>query len=232
MSSPTPERLDLGLAAWLDPFEAVVSQLWSEILLAAPELRRIVFTGIATGDGTTTVAAVAALGLARNLRRRTLLIETNVHDPGLAQALGGDGPGFAEFCRGETSFQQAIRDTDTPQLHVMSAGSSPASAGLFSEKGLVDLLEALGGIYDRIVLDAAPVLEHPDSLLIVRRCEAAVLVARAHRSREHEIRAAAARIRGTGTPIVGTVLNQVRRRQPRWLEPSRHSASLAAVVPR
>jgi capsular exopolysaccharide synthesis family protein len=220
MSAPQPEVVELGIAAWLGPLDEAVSQLWSEILLAAPEQRRIVITGIASGDGATTVAAAAALGLARNLRRRTLLIESNVHRPSLAGSLGVDGPGFAEFCRGEVSFQQAIRATDAPQLHAMTAGNAPVGSGLFAEKGLVDLLAALGGVYDRIILDAAPVAEHPDSLLLVRHCDAAVIVARAHASREHDIRAAAARLRAAGVPIVGAVLNQVRRRPPRWLEPS------------
>ena len=64
------------------PLADDTNQLWSEILLSGPEHRRLLFTGVASGDGVTTMAAVAALGLARNLRRPTLLVETNVHRPG------------------------------------------------------------------------------------------------------------------------------------------------------
>jgi len=213
-----PGNLQLPLGEWLAPLEATVMQLWSELLLASPEKKRLLFTGTADGDGVTTVAAVAALGIARNLRRRTLLIETNVRRPGLAAFLGTDGPGFAEFCRGEAPIQQAIRTTDTPLLHAIVAGQASTSAGLFAEKGVSDLLDGLGGVYDRIVIDAAPVADHPDTLLLVRKCDAVAIVACAHRSRGAAIRATAARLRATGVPLVGTVLNQVRSRVPRWLE--------------
>jgi len=220
----------LPISEWLAPLEETITQLWSEILLAAPERRRLVFTGSADGVGVTTVAAAAALGLARNMRRRTLLIETNVHSPGLASHLGADGPGFAEFCRGEVSVPQALRSTDTPLLHVLTAGSTDAGTGLFAEKGAIELFDGLSRVYDRIVVDAAPVTSHPDTLLQVRACEASVLVARAHRTRGDQARAAASRLRATGIPLIGTVLNQVRSRAPRWLEPG-HRAPARSSLP-
>lgn len=212
-------REELDLSGWLRPLEETVDRLWSEILLHAGDRRRLVFTGVAAGDGVTTVAAAAALGLARNLRRRTLLIEANLHAPSLAAALRTGGPGFAEICRGEIPIPQAIRSTDTPLLHVIAAGESATSPGLLAEKGVADLFDGLGRVYDRIVIDAAPILARPETLLLVRGGDAAVLVARAHRSRSAQVREAAARIRASGTPLIGTVLNQVRRRTPRWLEP-------------
>jgi capsular exopolysaccharide synthesis family protein len=222
------EQEALDVSGWLAPLEETITQLWSEILLAAPERRRLVFTGTENGVGVTTVAAAAALGLARNLRRRTLLIETNVHSPGLGLHLGAEGPGFAEFCRGEASIPQAIRSTDTPLLHVLTCGSPAAGTGLFAEKGAIDLFDGLSRVYDRIIVDAAPVTAHPDTLLLVRACDASILVARAHRTRSDRVRAAAARLRATGIPLVGTILNQVRRSAPRWFEPSPSAPSRAA----
>jgi tyrosine-protein kinase Etk/Wzc len=201
------------------------------IAAAAPERRRLLFTGVDAGDGVTTLAAAAALGFARNLRRRTLLIETNVHSPGLAAYLGVELAGFAEYCRGEIGVTEAIRPTDTPLLHAIAAGSAPESSGLFAESRVAELFDGLSGIYDRIVVDAAPVLDHPDTLLVVRVCDATILIARAHHSPSTRVRAAAARLRATGVPVIGTVLNQVRHRAPAWLERAGGGGGAGAPAP-
>jgi len=218
--SGAPTGPELPVGSWLSPLVTELDHLWSDLLLSENPRRKVLFTGTSDDVGVTTISALAAHGIARNLRRLTLLVETNVSRPGLARMLpGAEGPGFSEFCRGEATDEDVIRRTEHPLLHVLPAGSVEREPGLFAAHGVVDRLDELTRIYDRVIFDAAPIVHRPDTVLLMKESDAVVLVARAHRTLTEEVRTAVHRIELSGAPLIGTVLNRVKKKLPRWLEP-------------
>jgi len=93
---------------------ATIDTLWTG--LVPPGQRdvpfRIAFCSSAHGEGTTTLAACAAIGIALHLRENVVLIEANGYTPGLARQLGlSAGPGFDEVLLGKKSLEASLHET-------------------------------------------------------------------------------------------------------------------------
>ena len=62
-----------------------------------------------------------------------------------------------------------IKETEVKNLNVITSGNIPPnSADLLTSDRLKELLKELGVFYDLIIIDGAPVLPSPDSLILTR----------------------------------------------------------------
>lgn len=221
--TPTTEStaaMPIPIGRHLAAMEIELEELLSELLLAEQPRSKVLVTGADHDVGVTTISALAAHGIAQNLRRLTLLVEANVSNPGLGGLFPGcRGVGFSDYCRGGANRDDVVRQTDHPLLHVLPAGTLDREPGLLAAPGLPDRIEELTRVYDAVVFDAPPITRRPDVVLLVKECHGVVLVARAHVTHDDEVRAACHRIEMSGVPLIGTVLNRVTKRLPRWLEP-------------
>jgi capsular exopolysaccharide synthesis family protein len=180
--------------------------------------RRIVITAARAGEGTTTIAAAAAVALARDLGRRVLLVEANLARPRLARSLGmAERPGLAEVVHGEAIESDAVRAIETiPGLLVLPAGESRSSASAeVTSQRASELIDAGALHVDHVVLDVPPLLDGAEGPLLLRRGDAVALVVRAGETARADVERAIDVVRQTGARLSGVVLNRCDRRHLR-----------------
>jgi Mrp family chromosome partitioning ATPase len=203
---------------WLAALQPLVAPLLAglELQNADSQTRRLVFASARAGDGTTTLAASAAYGLARDFGRRVVLVEANVVRPRLAQRLGiEETPGLVEVVRG-TPAQAALRRVDPAlPLEVLPAGSRGARPTLLLHDRSDAALDELAAGRDQVVVDLPPLLESVEGRALVRRGDVVVFVVRAGATRRDDVKSALEQLRESGARVAGVVLNRCDRRHTR-----------------
>jgi protein-tyrosine kinase len=197
-----------------------VDTLWTHLAPAGKpqSLRRILFTAPRSGQGTTTVALCAALGLARHLQAKVTLVETGAPSATLAALLGAEPqPGLSEVLAGEAERESAIRQGLDSELIVMPAGSRPIQPGALNGDLARGLLEWLGQRRDFLLIDAPPLLLHPEARPLMWEADQIVVVLEAGRTRKDEARALVQALNEAQVEVLGCVLNRYRPDLPSWI---------------
>lgn len=207
-------RIETAFAPVQETFET----LWLSLLRkGTDDSQKYYIAAVNPGDGATTVAACAAIGLARHLSEPVMFVEANTKNPGLAFQLSLPGtPGFIELMRGEAPLADVIHGTGVPGLHCI-VGGGPNAGGMGGNRRLEEILEELDRTYRVVVFDAGAILPYSDSSLLLQYVDEAILVASAGRTRDQDLLKAAQIVSASETPLVGTVLNQYRKEVPTWI---------------
>lgn len=165
-----------------------------------------------SGEGKTFCALNLALSLAAERDARVLLIDGDVAKPDVLRRLGlGDAPGLMDAI-GDPSIdpEALVRDTGIANLAVMGAGAAvnDATERLGSARARAVLDALVDGDPRRIVvIDSPPVLVASPATALALHAGQAVLVVRADRTTEAELRRSYALLSGCGT--VHLLLNGV-----------------------
>lgn len=132
--------------------------------------------------------STAALGLAEafaEMGHQTLLLDANLFHPSLHHQIQElVSPGFSDWVNGTLSEEVVTRFTDTPQLDLMTAGSStePAAA-IFMARDLPQKWELLKSRYDKIVIDCPPIGGSRETLPLLQAADINLLVVKAGSTR-------------------------------------------------
>jgi receptor protein-tyrosine kinase len=99
------------------------------------------------------------------------------------------------------------------QLSVLAGGRrSPNPAELLSGPSFAALIADAARLFDRVVIDSAPVLAVSDTLLMAPYAQTTCLVVRAAKTARDGVRRAIALLEGAGSRPAGIVLNRVPKR--------------------
>jgi capsular exopolysaccharide synthesis family protein len=175
-------------------------------------IKTLVVTSAVKGEGKSTVASNLAAAMA-HAGERTLLIDADLRRPSLHKAFDVDNrTGLTTILEGESQHEGLIRVTGVERLDLLPSGRIPSNPSeLLSGARFAALLLQLSGEYERIVLDAPPVLGMADALVLGARCDATLLVVRADVAERRATEAAFAALVNIGARSIATVLNCVRR---------------------
>jgi Mrp family chromosome partitioning ATPase len=207
----------------------------------APTVDRSLMTGLATralaagsagqtavgvtclqhGDGATTVARSLAACLAEFFGKRVVLVEANQRSPCLRRIYRlVDGPGLSDVLSRRVSLGGALQMAGEHRT-MLVLPASLAQAGQAAPSpfaSLRDLVAALLGHADAVVLDLAPVLPYRDTVQMCPAVDGMALVLHSGRSTKSDGAQAVQSIRDGGAPVLGAVLNRSRSYMPRFLE--------------
>lgn len=162
-----------------------------------------------SGEGRSTTAAKLAMAYAAN-EQQTLVIDAALRRPTQHKFFGIDNRiGLSDYLRGEKALDEIIQDSGTPNLYIVTSGSSPASAiKLFSSPKCAELVEAAKEWFDVAIFDCPPILGSDGSMLISGLAEGSIIVAQHRRyPRSMALRTKEA-LQNLGTKVLGVVLNQ------------------------
>src|SRR5438105_2616137 len=96
------------------------------------------------------------------------------------------------------------------QLYVLAGGHrAPNPAEILSGPSFARLIADAGKIFDRVVLDSAPILAVSDTLLMAPHVQTICMIIRARKTPRQAIQRALGLIAGTGTRPAGLVLNRL-----------------------
>ncbi|HWR98304.1 MAG TPA: polysaccharide biosynthesis tyrosine autokinase [Candidatus Methanoperedens sp.] len=168
--------------------------------------KSLLVTSTAPEEGKTATAVNLAVGIARS-GYTVLLVDADLRKPrigaifdlpnehGLSTVLAeGEAPVFAEV--------------GIPGLAVLTSGPVPPNPSeLLGSKRMDALLRELRAAWDIVVLDSPPFLTVADSLVIARKVDALLLVARAEHSTYNGVRRGVKTLGDIGVRPLGLVLN-------------------------
>lgn len=170
----------------------------------------VLVTSASTLEGRTTVASQLAASLAR-AGRRTLLIDGDLRHPALHALF--DVPledGLCEVLRAEVDVSDVVRATHAEGLWLLTAGycDSDAVRALATDQ-IQPIFDKLRADYDFIIIDGAPVLGMPDSLLFGQYCDGAILSVLRDQSSVPKVYQASELLKSVNVRLLGAVVNGV-----------------------
>jgi len=197
-------------------FAESYTRLVTNLGFAATEhpVQVLLVTSALSGDGKTTVATNLALTLARE-GKRVLLIDGDLRGGRIGAMLGVTSrTGLGEALLQQNRFDDAVAQVPVDAqraLHVLARGSAgiPNPSTLLGSAAPSALVALVREKYDTIVVDTPPVNSVADAAMLVRHCDAVLLVARAGATGRDALVFAMEQLRIVRAPLIGGVLNDV-----------------------
>ena len=159
-------------------------------------------------DGRSTVAANLALTCA-GLRRKVLLIDADFHRRSLGALFSPSvrPMGISNVLTGSVYWRDLVSPHQAfPNLMFLPAGTAEVDRDLPARE-LACLLEEAKPFYDLILLDSAPLLQHPQTIDLVIATDATLLLARRSHTRQSELVSALGYLRRLEARVLAIALN-------------------------
>jgi capsular exopolysaccharide synthesis family protein len=169
-------------------------------------------TSSLAGEGKSTVSTNLAVALAQT-GARVLLVDADLRRPTIAGLLRLEGSvGLTTVLARQAALVDLVQPWGEHGLHVLPSGPLPPNpAELLGSPVMRRLVEQMRRRYDYIVFDSAPLLPVADAVVLSRLVDGTVVVAQAGRVRTGQLGQALANLAQVSAPVVGLVLNRVRR---------------------
>lgn len=169
--------------------------------------------------GGSTLAANLATRAADLGLGRILIVDANLAGPCQSRLLGvGDGPGLSDVLAGVASLTDAIHQSTTKGLDVLTAGTVGNGEVAVAPDVLAGLVSELRSDYELVLFDLVPVSDSASSIVFQINLDGVLLVLRAEKTKATRARVALNLLEEGGTEVIGAVLNRQSRDLPAWLD--------------
>jgi polysaccharide biosynthesis transport protein len=141
--------------------------------------KRIIVTSAVPNEGKTTTTANLAITMALS-GAKVLLVDSDLRRGGMNEILGQSStPGFSEVLTDRMAWRDVVRSTETENLSFIARGEAleQTSEYLLSKKCDLFLAE-VGGEYDFVIFDSAPVLVADDTASFAPKADTTLFVVR------------------------------------------------------
>lgn len=173
------------------------------------DLKVLLVTSAAPGEGKSTIAANAAMALAMN-RHKVVLLDCDLRNPSVRSTLNmeDDKPGVIEFLTGKAELQEVLQYLAEYKMYVIPGGKPYNNASeIIDTPRMRVLIEQLRGVADYVVLDTAPVGMLTDTAVLAEYADAALFVVRQDYARIDNIMEGIAQLAESRVHLAGCVLN-------------------------
>ena len=176
------------------------------------ERRILLFVSAIPGEGKTYTSLNIAASLALQ-GKKTLLIDADLRRPSLHKALldSKDIPlGLTDLFSGNAALEQTMIPSFVENLSLLPAGTrAPNPAELVASADLKGLFEELLKIYDRVLIDTAPVNAVSDTLVLAPHAHKTILVIQSGKTPRKAVLRAVHLLRKAGAKFAGFALNRL-----------------------
>jgi capsular exopolysaccharide synthesis family protein len=201
--------------------QMVASHPRSELAESFRTLRTAIYFGLPEGqartilvaspspqDGKSIVASNLAIAMAQ-ADQSVLLIEADFRKPTQREIFGLEGTGgFSDLFTQQAPLDTLIVETPIKGLSVLPCGPIPSNpAEILNGQAFRQALEVLSQRYDKIVVDAPPVVPVADARILGALCDITLLVLRAEKSTRRHSLGARDELLSVGARILGVVVN-------------------------
>lgn len=203
------------LASPRSPLAEAAQALRTSLELSAPDgmPNSVLMTSSRQGEGKSTTSVLIALMLAQ-AGKRVLLVDADLRKPSLHEYLGLQNTvGLSTVLAGQSTLEGAVQRSDTPGLSLVTSGPmSPNPAQLLAAPQLAELVNVWTRHYDRVIIDAPPVLGLADAPLLASIAKAVIFVVEADRAHRGGAKAALKRLGSVRAVMLGAVLTKMSTR--------------------
>ncbi|HEV2287805.1 MAG TPA: CpsD/CapB family tyrosine-protein kinase [Candidatus Acidoferrales bacterium] len=145
------------------------------------ELKSVQVTSGVTDEGKTLISANLAVTLARHSQTRILLVEGDLHNPGLHSLFGLNG--LKGICQWWGDPKSSITDFvyrlgDLPLWYLPAGGKFEEAAILLQSGRFAETFSQLAGLFDWTIVDSTPLLPMADANIWNRLVDGTLLVVR------------------------------------------------------
>jgi capsular exopolysaccharide synthesis family protein len=216
--SKAAARKPLTATVVAEPFRLLRAQL--RYFNVDREIRSVLVTSAAPGDGKSTVAwnmARTAASLAPD--SSVLIVDADLrHSSVAAMTHLEPAPGLAEVLTRDVPIERAIRpfEVDRPsggppaRLDVLTAGApAPNPSELLESQKLRRLVEELHAQYDLVIFDTPPTSVVSDAIPLMTQVSGILIVVRLRNTRRDDAKRLHEQLVRLGAPALGLVLNDM-----------------------
>lgn len=173
----------------------------------------IAITSSQLEEGKSFIAANLSVTLAQS-GVRTLLINADLRKPVIHKYFNfTNTSGVTSIITGNSKLSDEIRATDIKNLHFLSSGPIPPNPAELLESELMGkIMEALSEKYEYIIVDTPPVVPVSDLIVLSRRVDSIMVVARSGIVTKSVALQAMEKLEAIKEKVIGVVLNGVVRK--------------------
>jgi capsular exopolysaccharide synthesis family protein len=181
------------------------------------EVRSLLMTSSAPGEGKTTVALNLAIAEALAGNEKVVVVEADLRRPSLAKRVKIDaGPGLAEILSKNATLDSALQSVVIPTrssdrtlgFSVLTAGAIPPNpTELLESRAMIDLLTALTERFNLVVMDSAPTTAVSDAIPLLQLVSGVVIVNRVDAVTRDVARHLRDQLAKLNAPVLGLVAN-------------------------
>jgi len=190
--------------------EAIRNLRSSIALLGKRERHKVILlTSASPGEGKTSISAEVAAAFALN-NEKSVLVDLDLRNPKVSIMFPqlNREVGVVGVLSGQQELSEVIQPSSVENLDVILSGSRVSNPGeLLHEEEVEDIIKKLAEMYDRVIIDAAPVLPVSDTRVISKFVNDVVLVARGHKTPGGAVIRATELLTSGGANVVGVVMN-------------------------
>ena len=188
------------------------TRVYSNIKFAEVEnpFRSIMVTSARKGEGKSTTlmnlaCAIAAAG------KRVIVVDSDLRNPTLPRILGLNyKDGLTSVMAGETTLDEALKETDHPGLQILPGGPTPPNpAELLHSRAMKDIIKQLEERADLVIFDTPPILLVADAMLLGGEVNAAIMVAESGGVSRKAVLQVKESLEKSKVRILGVILNKV-----------------------
>ncbi len=172
--------------------------------------RLVVFSAVEHGDGCSWVSAHAAEALASHIQGPVCLIDANLDTPSLHRYFGlEEGHGLADAMLQPGPVRDFAMPVHGGNLHLIAGSRLPSDlSGVMSAERLKTRFSELCSEFSYVLIDAPPVNDSADALMLGQLSDGVILVLEANSTRREAARRAKESLESANVKVLGAVLNK------------------------
>ena len=171
----------------------------------------LLFTSSLTEEGKTTTIANTAITFAMD-GHKTCLIECDLRKARVHDVFALErNKGLTNILTEQIPFLEVIQPIEEcPGLDVITAGPLPPSPSeLLGSKRIEVLMDELRMTYDKILIDAPPILSVTDALVLNRLVDGVILVVAANETKKETVRKSLKALSKVEANLIGTLISKM-----------------------
>jgi succinoglycan biosynthesis transport protein ExoP len=182
--------------------------------------KTIMVTSSHRGEGKTTAAACLAITLARHFDRKIVLVDADLRKPRIHQLLAVQRrPGLSDAIERGNLLGTDIKPTALANLVVLPCGTRREEpTWLLESLSGSRILQELKGRFDHVVIDSAPNVAVPDSVLLGSDVDSVIMVVRAGTTPREVVQRGLALQLEEKANVAGFIVNNLERVLPYYYD--------------
>ena len=193
----------------LETFRALRSNV--QFALVGSGAKKLQVTSAVPAEGKSYIASNLAITMALD-GKRVVLVDADLHRPTLHERLEVKRqPGLSNVLVGQAALADALQSTGMKGLRVLSAGALPPNpAELLNSPAMDEVLRALEGEADVVILDTPPLLATADAQLLSAKADGVLMVMRVGSAERSATLRALELLQRAHANLLGVVFNKVK----------------------